>query len=257
MFFDSEKITKKLLTVNDIINIVQEYRPNNILHTIDYNCKGLSISKPMQLALDSTDKKGAVLEMNYDKLTKDLLCTYDVELCNALIILYMFHEFEHVRALELFQKDSLDSYDYLVKTSMLQCDLLPGTYERKHDAFLSEFNANTMSLKHFLDEFSSIFSKETIQLLNKDVAYNLYRGYILIPDNFDFIRNKIMFKSPIKRVLNLNRSIFEFQKIKKAISNTSDLGLLYGGDITFSDIEKIRNISGGKQKTLNIFDDIK
>lgn len=192
---------------------------------------------------------------------------------NLFNIFVIYHEFRHV-----YQLNALSNIDKSINdwyTGLLYKDLITGEIDNKinqifyksyHDYFFSEYDANINGYINTLNLFNSFDISELnklIKLFNKMIATNLIYLYRDMNDT-----KKV--STPNLNMLKLYRSLYRIinegeKELLISVNNLKSIDkpkeeikrLELGFSLKKETMKYIYNISKGKDKTLNLFDDIK
>ena len=252
-FLDSEIIKKNLSHfISDIImsdemesryytkERILYYNPNDIFTSSNYNCPSFD------LIISEFERRNRLLN--------------DENEYNIYSIHGINHELSHIVQLKICsESDSFLKSILLYDLQLIAMDFKFHNgihYKNLHDNFYCEYNANIESYIKTLELFNSFNLDELDALLvkaNKIIANHIIYMYTDLTD-------KQKLSNPIDNLLKIKNMISD-EEINLSIDLPSSINniecIRLGMQINDSTFKYLYDISKGKKKTLNIFEDIR
>lgn len=224
---------KEIISKRTFFNIVcHEINENNLDDLVDK----ISIDEQrIDNYLCGYQIKNRLLFFSYDKLVQKLSKYNDPMLVNLYLLFYIFHEVEHLNQTRLIQTNinSLESALFSQCFNFVSSATLPFTrilnkllYDKYHDYFITEINADLNSYEHLIKILKDITS------LSKYVNYFLKVEYERIVKVYQISDDLVI--SPAEYLSDLH-----ILDIPKVPLSKGLMPLKYGMPMVYQELKKI------------------
>lgn len=197
----------------------------------------------------------------------------EANLANLYNLFVLRHEIQHVIQDKVINTptDSLLRNVLIKDTNSLMIDtnfFKNFYYQKYHDRFYNEYNANIIAYKEVLDNIEKLNEIELDPLIKKiNIVVAKYLLYC-----YSDINNTKKYSTPIKNMYKLNEHLVkrskehdieivdevQYSKFNKDEKPNKEIDkIVYGLNINPSTYDYIKKVSKGKIKTLNLFEQIK